>query len=236
MMVRDGLTQICNKRKFEEEAVREVARARRYGRPLSLLLFDVDRFKSINDERGHLCGDFVLKEVVRLVSDFFRKEQVFARVGGDEFAVLTPEAKHRRGEDARRAAAQPASPTTSSTTAARPSPSPARSASPSFGPEMKSPEELYEAADRALYAAKRGGRDRVEAFVRPAIRSGRSRRLVPRDRRDYRFRRRHPPQRLEAVDPVVVPVRPVDLEAYAPTRRCADAWNDRGVSGRSGPR
>ena len=93
MMVRDGLTQISNKRKFDDEAVREVARARRYARPLCLLLFDVDRFKSINDGRGHLCGDFVLKEVVRLVSDFFRKEQVFARVGGDEFAVLTPEAR-----------------------------------------------------------------------------------------------------------------------------------------------
>jgi diguanylate cyclase (GGDEF)-like protein len=89
MMVRDGLTQTANKRKYEEEAVREVARAKRYGRPLSLILFDIDGFKTVNDAQGHLCGDFVLKEVVYLVSDFFRKEQTFARVGGDEFAVLT---------------------------------------------------------------------------------------------------------------------------------------------------
>src|SRR5215471_9319795 len=170
MMVRDGLTQISNKRKFEDEAVREVARARRYGRPLSLLLFDVDRFKSINDERGHLCGDYVLKEVVRLVSDFFRKEQVFARVGGDEFAVLTPEAKiegaKTLGERLRSRVANHEFDYAGSTFRV----------TCSFGvaelsAEMKSPEELYEAADRALYSAKRGGRDRVEAFVRAAIRS-----------------------------------------------------------------
>ena len=170
MMVRDGLTQIANKGKFEDEAVREVARARRYSRPLCLLLFDVDRFKSINDEHGHLCGDFVLKEVVRLVSDFFRKEQTFARVGGDEFAVLTPEAGmagakvlaerlrsrvanhefHYAGESFR---------VTCSFGIAE------------LGAGMKSPQELYEAADKALYSAKRGGRDKVEVFVRPAERS-----------------------------------------------------------------
>ena len=169
MMVRDGLTQISNKRKFEDEAVREVARARRYGRPLSLLLFDIDRFKSINDERGHLCGDFVLKEVVRLVSDFFRKEQVFARVGGDEFAVLTPEARldgaKILGERLRRRVANPAFDYGGASFQATCSFGIAE-----LGPEMKSPEELYEAADQALYAAKRGGRDKVEAFVRPAVR------------------------------------------------------------------
>ena len=169
MMVRDGLTQISNKRKFEEEAVREVARAHRYGRPLSLLLFDVDRFKSINDERGHLCGDFVLKEVVRLVSAFLRKEQVFARVGGDEFAVLTPEARldgaKILGERLRSRVANHEFDYGGATFHATCSFGIAE-----FGPDMKSPEELYEAADRALYAAKRGGRDKVEAFVRPAVR------------------------------------------------------------------
>jgi diguanylate cyclase (GGDEF)-like protein len=170
MMVRDGLTQISNKRKFEEEAVREVARARRYNRPLCLLLFDVDRFKSVNDERGHLAGDFVLKEVVRLVSDFCRKEQVFARVGGDEFAILTPEAKiegaKTLGERLRSRIANHEFDYAGG----------CFRVTCSFGvaelsAEMKSPEELYEAADRALYAAKREGRDRVEAFKRPAIRS-----------------------------------------------------------------
>ena len=170
MMVRDGLTQISNKRKFEDEAVREVARARRYGRPLCLLLFDVDRFKTINDERGHLAGDFVLKEVVRLVSDFCRKEQVFARVGGDEFAILTPEAKIDGAKTlAERLRSRVANHEFDYAGACF-------RVTCSYGvaelsAEMKSPEELYEAADRALYAAKRGGRDRVETFARPAIRS-----------------------------------------------------------------
>ncbi len=170
MMVRDGLTQISNKRKFEEEAVREVARARRYNRPLSLLLFDVDHFKAVNDERGHLCGDFVLKEVVRLVSDFFRKEQVFARVGGDEFAVLTPEAHIEGakilGERLRSRVANHEFDYAGTTFRVTCSFGIAE-----LGPEMKSPEELYEAADRALYGAKRAGRDKVEVFVRPAVRS-----------------------------------------------------------------
>ena len=170
MMVRDGLTQISNKRKFEDEAVREVARARRYGRPLSLLLFDVDRFKSINDEHGHLCGDFVLKEVVRIVSDFFRKEQVFARVGGDEFAVLTPEARL----DGARILAERLRSRVASTEFLYAGANVRVTCSfgvAEFGSDMKSPQELYEAADRALYCAKRAGRDRVEAFARLAERS-----------------------------------------------------------------
>jgi two-component system cell cycle response regulator len=165
MMVRDGLTQVANKRKFEEEAVREVARARRYDRPLSLLLFDVDRFKSINDEHGHLCGDYVLKEVTRLVGDFFRKEQTFARVGGDEFAVLAPEARSDGakilGERLRHRVASFEFSYAGS----------AFRVTCSFGiaeldPAMKSPQELFEAADKALYRAKRGGRDAVEVFGR----------------------------------------------------------------------
>ena len=163
MMVRDGLTQISNKRKYEEEAVREVARARRYGRPLCLILFDVDDFKSVNDKRGHLCGDFVLKEIVTLVSDFFRKEQTFARIGGDEFAVLAPEAKADGARIlAERLRARVAGHEHSYAGAAF-------HVTCSFGvaefdPGMKGPQELFEAADRALYRAKQGGRNAVEVF------------------------------------------------------------------------
>ena len=63
LVMRDGLTEIFNKRKFQEEIDREVVRAGRYGRPLALILLDIDRFKSVNDNYGHLCGDFVLKRV-----------------------------------------------------------------------------------------------------------------------------------------------------------------------------
>jgi len=165
MMVRDGLTQISNRRKFDEEAVREVARARRYGRPLSLLLVDVDRFKAINDTHGHLSGDFVLKEVVRLISDFIRKEQVFARVGGDEFAVLAPEARsdgtkiladrlRSRIAGHEFAYAGASFRVTCSIGIAE------------LDADMRTPQDLYQAADRALYAAKHSGRDAIEIFRR----------------------------------------------------------------------
>ncbi len=166
MVVRDGLTQITNKRKYEEEAVREVARAKRYGRPLSLLLFDVDCFKAVNDTHGHLCGDFVLKEIVFVVSDFFRKEQTFARVGGDEFAVLTPEARTEGAKIlAERLRARIANHEFSY--AGTPLRLTCSFGIAEYDADMKGPEELFEAADRALYRAKQNGRNAVEAFSRP---------------------------------------------------------------------
>ena len=65
-MAKDGLTEIFNKRKFEEELQREFARAARHQRPLSLIIFDLDEFKTINDTYGHLCGDFILKQIASL--------------------------------------------------------------------------------------------------------------------------------------------------------------------------
>ena len=63
----------------------------RHQRPLSLIIFDLDEFKTINDTYGHLCGDFILKQVASLARDLVRPEQVLARVGGDEFVILAPE-------------------------------------------------------------------------------------------------------------------------------------------------
>jgi diguanylate cyclase (GGDEF)-like protein len=166
MMVRDGLTQTANKRKYEEEAVREVARAKRYGRPLSLIVFDVDCFKAVNDTNGHLCGDFILKEVVYLVNDFFRKEQTFARVGGDEFAVLTPEARIDGARTlAERLRARVAN--HEFTYAGTPLRVTCSFGVAEYHGDMKGPQELFEAADRALYRAKRAGRNTVEVSPRP---------------------------------------------------------------------
>jgi diguanylate cyclase (GGDEF)-like protein len=91
LMTQDGLTEIYNRRSFDDEFQREFSRSKRHHRPLSLILFDVDHFKLVNDRCGHLCGDFVLKGVVNIARKLLRTEQVFARVGGDEFAILTPE-------------------------------------------------------------------------------------------------------------------------------------------------
>jgi two-component system, cell cycle response regulator len=87
----DGLTQISNKRFFMESLEREIARAHRYQRAMSLAMFDIDHFKRINDTYGHLAGDYVLKQLASAVKQKIRREDLFARYGGEEFAIILPE-------------------------------------------------------------------------------------------------------------------------------------------------
>ncbi len=91
MTIIDGLTQIYNKRYYKEALEKEMVRSRRYDRPLSMLMFDLDHFKRINDSFGHLAGDFVLKEIARIVQARIRRDEIFARFGGEEFVILLPE-------------------------------------------------------------------------------------------------------------------------------------------------
>lgn len=91
MTICDGLTGINNKRYLLESMDREIPRARRHERPLSMMMFDIDHFKNINDTFGHLAGDHVLKELAGLVRARLRPDDVFARYGGEEFAVILPE-------------------------------------------------------------------------------------------------------------------------------------------------
>jgi len=87
----DGLTQIFNKRYFVEQLEREIARSNRYRRDMSLVMFDIDRFKQINDTYGHLAGDHVLKHMASTIKSKIRREDIFARYGGEEFAIILPE-------------------------------------------------------------------------------------------------------------------------------------------------
>ena len=87
----DGLTQIFNKRYFLETLEREIARSHRYRRELSLVMFDIDHFKKINDSYGHLAGDYVLKHLAQTVKTRIRREDCFARYGGEEFSIVLPE-------------------------------------------------------------------------------------------------------------------------------------------------
>jgi two-component system cell cycle response regulator len=87
----DGLTQIYNKRYFTEVLEREWNRAVRYRRDLSLVLFNVDHFKTINDDFGSVAGDSVLRQLASAVKQKLREQDIFARVGAEEFAVLLPE-------------------------------------------------------------------------------------------------------------------------------------------------
>jgi diguanylate cyclase (GGDEF)-like protein len=160
LVTRDGLTEIYNRRKYEEEAEREFARAKRHHRPLCLITFDLDDFKLINDTYGHLCGDFVLKQITTLVAAVLRPEQVFARVGGDEFVILTPETTIAGSEALAEKLRERVAGLeyTYCGCAVR--------VTCSFGVaqldgDMTRPEHLREAADRALLGSKRAGRNRV---------------------------------------------------------------------------
>ena len=156
----DGLTQIHNKRYLFEELERELIRARRHERALCVLMFDIDFFKKINDQYGHLAGDHVLRELARVVQDRIRRDEVFARYGGEEFAIVLPETPlegaWQLGEHLRSRVAEHAFvfqgeriPVTISVGGAQ------------LSSSHKSASEVIQAADEKLYEAKRGGRNRV---------------------------------------------------------------------------
>jgi diguanylate cyclase (GGDEF)-like protein len=160
MTIVDGLTQIHNKRALFEALEKELMRARRYERDLSLLMFDIDFFKRINDQYGHLAGDHVLRELARVVQERIRREEVFARYGGEEFVILLPEtplqgaaalAENLRARVANHAFVFQGEriPVTVSIGTAL------------LGENDKVAADLIQRADEKLYEAKRGGRNRV---------------------------------------------------------------------------
>jgi len=162
LVMQDGLTAIGNRRKLDEELDREFSRATRHHRPLSLILFDVDVFKGVNDTQGHLGGDHVLKRIASVCLRSLRPEQVFARVGGDEFAILSPETRLdgavALAEKLRAAVAEHAFDGDLV--------DPDLRVTCSFGcaeitGDMVVGGDLYDAADRALYRSKNAGRNRV---------------------------------------------------------------------------
>ncbi len=153
----DPLTRAFNRRKLAEVLAEETARARRYGTPLAVILFDVDHFKRVNDAYGHDAGDAVLAEMARLVMGILRESDRLARWGGEEFLVVAPGVGLGGGmelaERLRAAVAGQKFPGVPGVTA-------------SFGVSEYRPgeavEPLVKRADAALYRAKEGGRNRVE--------------------------------------------------------------------------
>ena len=165
MMTRDGLTSVFNKRYLLDCLDREVARARRHQRRLAVILMDIDHFKSINDTHGHLVGDEVLRELAFRLSDLMRGDEILARFGGEEFAIVDSEAELEEAvalaEKCRvTIAEQPFA------TAAGP-----LQVTISLGVAAEIPDNavtrasLLELADTRLYRAKENGRNQVNSDV-----------------------------------------------------------------------
>ena len=159
---RDGLTRIFNKKYFLDTLHKEFAYCLRHRVPLSVVMFDVDHFKNINDTFGHPAGDHVLARIAQRVTDTVRTEDVFARYGGEEFALMLRESAATQAftcaERCRRAVdgadfsygGSPIKVTIS------------LGVSTLMESDYSHPEELLESADKFLYQAKQQGRNRVE--------------------------------------------------------------------------
>jgi diguanylate cyclase (GGDEF)-like protein len=157
----DSLTGLTNRRRFFKLAAQELARSRRYGSPLTIVLVDLDHFKRINDEHGHLIGDQALAHAAGILAREVRDVDIVARYGGEEFAILLPMtnlggAKEVAERCTRQLAASPLIVDGKSIRITA-------SMGVACGEEHSGAiEELLRAADTALYCAKQGGRDRVE--------------------------------------------------------------------------
>jgi two-component system, cell cycle response regulator len=161
--MRDPLTELYNRRFFDQRLREEYAFASRHQRPLSVILLDLDHFKAINDTHGHPAGDEVLRQVARLVKRCVRQEDVACRLGGEEFGVIV----RIDGREGARAAAErmrkriEEAPVMFGGVEIRVTVS-AGLATAAPSTMHDSPEALLAAADRALYRAKADGRNRCE--------------------------------------------------------------------------
>src|ERR1043165_1584384 len=157
----DGLTEIHNKRYLMEFLDREIARSSRYNRPLSLIMLDIDRFKSINDDYGHLGGDFTLRELASRIKGNIRKEELFARYGGEEFAVVLPETNPEGAVVAADCILKVVSQSNFRFEEKSFSVTISAGVTTTQGEMNISPLELIRRADEKLYQAKHEGRNRV---------------------------------------------------------------------------
>ena len=160
----DALTGLHNRRYFHETLARECARAHRYERKLSLIVFDLDDFKEVNDRIGHLAGDTVLAEAAERVRDVVRTADIACRVGGDEFAVILPESALNDADQLYRRIQNAIS--------SRPLGQGGKLFLSAGVAELRAeddPVAFFQRADDALYRAKEAGKGRVVSANSPRL-------------------------------------------------------------------
>src|SRR4051794_34790740 len=160
----DALTGLHNRRFFHETLARECARAHRYERKLSLIVFDLDDFKDVNDRIGHLAGDAVLAEAAERVRDVVRTADIACRVGGDEFAVILPESSIGDADQLYRRIQNAIS--------SRPLGQGGKLFLSAGVAELRAeddPVSIFQRADDALYRAKEAGKGRVMSANSPRL-------------------------------------------------------------------
>lgn len=165
LSITDDLTGLYNRRYFNQRYEREVQRAKRYRRPLSILMVDIDHFKNYNDVNGHLLGDEILKKVAILLENNLRKADILARYGGEEFVILLPEIDKAHADQV----AEKLRRTIELKSFPREQYQPNKNLTISLGlaslpDDSTNSRELIEFADRALYRAKAEGRNRVVTY------------------------------------------------------------------------
>ena len=164
LVIHDPLTELLNKREFEKRLQNEVRRAKRYKSSLSLLMIDIDHFKKVNDKYGHQVGDIVLRLVSSVVNNQTRSIDHVARFGGEELVVVLPEVSKQDAlakADTIRKSIESEKFFYNETDSLKVTISIGVAA---LGDAAAEATELVTAADKALYTAKRNGRNRVEAF------------------------------------------------------------------------
>lgn len=161
----DHLTGLANRRRFERQLEREVARTKRFVHPFCLLMLDIDHFKLINDTYGHEGGDETLRRLAHVLQTGTRGVDTAARIGGEEFAIILTETNFARGlevaERLRKTISETDMPEAGRITVSI--------GLAEFSERMSDGRELNTAADAALYEAKRQGRDRVVSAPAAAL-------------------------------------------------------------------
>ncbi len=162
LVTTDGLTGLANRRAFEDALAREFSRSTRYARPLSVVLFDIDFFKRLNDTYGHLAGDAALRQLAGILRGNVRRDDLTSRLGGEEFAVLLPEIDQAgaliTAEKLRRLVSDHRFEYDG-----RPMPLTLSGGAASRIPADHDATDLLRRADERLYEAKRAGRNSVRA-------------------------------------------------------------------------